>query len=52
MNMLTFLMTVTSNLPTKQKFGEIMHDGTTSEEEKERILASVKEAGGYDNLED
>ena len=52
MNMLDFLMRAASNLPTKTEFGEKMHDDDVSEEEKERILKSVEEAGGYDNLDD
>lgn len=39
-------------LPTKSRFGEIMHDSETSEEEKERVLEQMKDAGGYENLPD
>lgn len=52
MNMLDFLMEASRPRLTKQEFGEKMHDPATTEAEKERILKSVEEAGGYDNLED
>ena len=52
MNMLEFLMRAASNAPTKSEFGRLMHDDNVDEEEKERILKSVEEAGGYDNLDD
>lgn len=52
MNMLEFLMRASSSLPTKSEFGRLMHDEETTEEEKQRILKQVEEAGGYDNLED
>ena len=52
MNMLEFLMRAAADLPTKSEFGRMMHDDETSEEEKERILKSVEEAGGYNNLDD
>lgn len=52
MNMLDFLMEVSRPRLTKLEFGERMHDPTTTEAEKERILKSVEEAGGYGNLED
>lgn len=37
-------------LPTKQEFGDKMHDENLSEEEKQDILEMVADAGGYDNL--
>lgn len=52
MNMLDFLMEASKPKITKIKFGQRMHDPDTTEAEKERILKSVEEAGGYDNLED
>ena len=52
MNMLEFIMRAANVAPTKSEFGRLMHDDETSEEEKQRILKSVEEAGGYDNLED
>lgn len=52
MNMLDFLMEASKPKITKRKFGEKMHDWNVTEAEKERILKSVEEAGGYDNLED
>lgn len=52
MNMLEFIMRAASSLPTKSEFGRLMHDDETTEEEKQRILKQVEEAGGYDNLED
>ena len=52
MNMLEFIMRATANVPTKSEFGRLMHDDETSEEEKQRILKSVEEAGGYDNLDE
>lgn len=52
MNMLEFIMRAASSLPTKSEFGRLMHDDEVSEEEKKRILQSVEEASGYDNLED
>lgn len=52
MNMLEFLMRAASSLPTKSEFGRLMHDDETTEEEKQRILRQIEEAGGYDNLED
>lgn len=51
MSMLDFIMKMTS-VPTKSEFGRIMHDDGTSEEEKQRVLRAVDEAGGYDNLPD
>lgn len=52
MNMLDFLMAASRKTPTKSEFGRLMHDDEISEEEKDLILKSVEEAGGYDNLED
>lgn len=52
MNMLEFIMRAAAKVPTKSEFGRLMHDDETTEEEKQRILKSVEEAGGYDNLED
>lgn len=52
MNMLDFLMAASRKLPTKSEFGRLMHDDSIDEEERKRILDSVDEAGGYDNLED
>lgn len=52
MNMLEFIMRATAAVPTKSDFGRMMHDDETSEEEKQRILKSVEEAGGYDNLDE
>ena len=52
MNMLDFLMEASKPKITKQEFGKKMHDCNVTEAEKERILKSVEEAGGYDNLED
>ena len=45
-------MRAATKVPTKSEFGRLMHDDETTEEEKQRILKSVEEAGGYDNLED
>ena len=52
MNMLEFIMRAANVTSTKSEFGRLMHDDETSEEEKERILKSVEEAGGYDNLDE
>ena len=52
MNMLDFLIAASKPNLTKREFGEKMHDWEITEAEKERILKSVEEAGGYDNLED
>lgn len=52
MNMLDFIMIASRKAPTKSEFGRLMHDDEVSEEEKQRILRSVEEAGGYDNLDD
>ena len=52
MNMLEFIMRATSSVPTKSEFGRLMHDDEVDEEEKQRILKSVEEAGGYDNLDE
>ena len=45
-------MRAAAKVPTKSEFGRLMHDDEVTEEEKQRILKSVEEAGGYDNLED
>lgn len=37
-------------LPTRQEFGDKMHDENISEEEKQDILEIVMDAGGYENL--
>lgn len=39
-------------LPTKQSFGELMHDLKLSDEEKCAIAERVMMAGGYDALSD
>jgi hypothetical protein len=39
-------------LPTKKKFGELMHDEELEEDEKLAIAERVLEAGGYDVLQD
>lgn len=41
-----------ANLPTKKKFGKMMHDLELDEEEKKELAIKVIEAGGYDVLED
>jgi len=40
------------DMPTKKKFGILMHDETIEDEEKREIAQRVMEAGGYDVLED
>lgn len=52
MNMLEFLMAASRKAPTKSEFGRLMHDDSIDDEERQRILDSVEEAGGYDNLDD
>lgn len=54
MNMLDVFLALAEEerLPTKSEFGKKMHDDSLSEEEKQEILNSVYQAGGYDNLED
>ena len=42
----------TGQLPTKRRFGEIMHDDSMTEDEKHEIAERVLMAGGYDVLED
>lgn len=41
-----------SALPTKLKFGELMHSDELDEEEKRELAERVLEAGGYDVLQD
>ena len=36
----------------KQKFGEVMHDPNSTEDEIAAALQAVKEADGYENLPD
>jgi hypothetical protein len=39
-------------VPTKREFGERMHDPDLPEEEKQAVLETVADAGGYENLPD
>ena len=53
MSMLDFLSKVAeSRRLTKDKFGEIMHSGEYTEDQKQEALEKMELAGGYDNLED
>ena len=53
MSMLDFLnkMADASKL-TKSRFGDIMHSGEYTEEQKQDALEKMELAGGYDNLDD
>lgn len=56
MNMLEFCQRAEAaanmDLPTKEKFGELMHDDVLTDEQKWEIVRKVEEAGGYECLQD
>ena len=37
---------------TKKEFGRIMHDPNATEQDKQRALKEMEQAGGYENLGD
>lgn len=56
MNMLEFCQRAAAaasmELPTKEQFGELMHDDTLTDEQKWEIVRKMEEAGGYECLQD
>lgn len=52
MNLLDFMKAMAVGYLTKSRFGEIMHGGGYSEEEKAEALKEMAAAGGYENLDD
>lgn len=52
MNLLDFMKAMAYSRLTKSRFGEIMHGGDYSEEEKEKALEEMAAAGGYESLDE